>query len=71
MLNQDCKCAEDNYDILVNLMENKAATAYTAIPEWFFVVLEGKIVYGGTPRTIEIEKPGIDTKRESLNPKEL
>ena len=39
--------AEDNYDILVDLMDNKAGAAYAAKPERLYVVLEGKIVYEG------------------------
>ena len=41
------KKAEDNYDILVDLMDNKAGTAYAALPERLYVVLDGKIVYEG------------------------
>ena len=44
---RDYKKAEDNYEILVDLMDNKAATAYAAMPERLYVVLEGKIVYEG------------------------
>ena len=43
----DYKKAEDNYDILVDLMDNKAGTAYAAMPERLYVVLDGKIVYEG------------------------
>ena len=43
----DYKKAEDNYDILVDLMDNKAATAYAAMPERLYVVLDGKIAYEG------------------------
>ena len=43
----DYKEAEDNYDILVDLMDNKAGAAYAAMPERLYVVLEGKIVYEG------------------------
>ena len=43
----DYKEAEDNYDILVDLMDNKAGTAYAAMPERLYVVLDGKIVYEG------------------------
>ena len=43
----DYKKAEDNYEILVDLMDNKAATDYAAMPERLYVVLEGKIVYEG------------------------
>ena len=43
----DYKKAEDNYDILVDLMDNKAGAAYAAMPERLYVVLDGKIVYEG------------------------
>ena len=43
----DYKKAEDNYDILVDLMDNKAGTAFAAMPERLYVVLDGKIVYEG------------------------
>ena len=43
----DYKKAEDNYDILVDLMDNKAGTAYAAMPERLYVILDGRIVYEG------------------------
>ena len=43
----DYKKTEDKYDILVDLMDNKAGTAYAAMPERLYVVLDGKIVYEG------------------------
>jgi len=43
----DYKKAEDNYELLVDLMDNKAGTAYAAKPERLYVVLDGTIVYEG------------------------
>jgi len=43
----DYKKAEHNYNILVDLMDNKAGTAYAAMPERLYIVLDGKIVYEG------------------------
>ena len=43
----DHKSAEDNYRLMVDLMTNKAGTAYAAMPERLYVVLDGKIIYEG------------------------
>ena len=43
----DHKTEEDNYRLVVDLMDNKAGTAYAATPERLYVVLDGKIVYEG------------------------
>ena len=43
----DYKKKDDNYDILVDFMDNKAGTAFAAMPERLYVVLDGKIVYEG------------------------
>ena len=41
------KSAEDDYRLMVDLMDNKAGTAYAAMPERLYIVLDGKIVYEG------------------------
>jgi len=43
----DHKSSGDNYSLMVDLMDNKAGTAYAAMPERLYVVLDGKIVYQG------------------------
>ena len=43
----DHKTEEDNYRLVVDLMDNKAGIAYAATPERLYVVLDGKIVYEG------------------------
>ena len=66
----DYKRAEDNYDILVDLMDNKAATAYAAMPERLYVVLDGKIAYEGRLGPFDYRLEEVEQyleKRSKLN----
>jgi len=38
---------EAKFNILVDLMDNKASKAYAALPERFYVILDGVIIYEG------------------------
>ena len=62
---RDYKKAEDNYDILVDLMDNKAGTAYAAMPERLYVVLDGKIVYEGLQGPFDYRMDEVELYLES------
>ena len=62
---RDYKKAEDNYEILVDLMDNKAGTAYAAMPERLYVVLDGKIVYEGLQGPFDYRMDEVELYLES------
>ena len=43
----EIKSSDDCYSLVVDLMNNEASSAYAAIPERLYVVLDGKIIYEG------------------------
>jgi len=43
----EAKSSNDNYEIFVDLMDNKACSQYAALPERLYVVLDGKIIFEG------------------------
>ena len=66
----DHKSAEDNYRLMVDLMTNKAGTAYAAMPERLYVVLDGKIIYEGLQGPFDYRLDEVEEyleKRSKLN----
>ena len=66
----DHKSAEDNYKLVVDLMDNKASTAYAAMPERLYVILDGKIVYEGLQGPFDYRLNEVEEyleKRSKLN----
>ena len=66
----DRKSAEDNYKLVVDLMDNKASTAYAAMPERLYVILDGKIVYEGLQGPFDYRLNEVEEyleKRSKLN----
>ena len=43
----EARSKESNFNILVDMMDNKASKAYAALPERFYVILDGVIIYEG------------------------
>ena len=66
----DRKSPEDNYKLVVDLMDNKASTAYAAMPERLYVILDGKIVYEGLQGPFDYRLNEVEEyleKRSKLN----
>ena len=66
----DHKTEEDNYRLVVDLMDNKASTAYAAMPERLYVILDGKIVYEGLQGPFDYRLNEVEEyleKRSKLN----
>ena len=66
----DHKSPEDNYKLVVDLMDNKASTAYAAMPERLYVILDGKIVYEGLQGPFDYRLNEVEEyleKRSKLN----
>jgi len=66
----DHKSAEDDYRLMVDLMDNKAGSAYAAMPERLYIVLDGKIVYEGLQGPFDYRLDEVEEyleKRSKLN----
>ena len=66
----DRKSPEDNYKLVVDLMDNKASTTYAAMPERLYVILDGKIVYEGLQGPFDYRLNEVEEyleKRSKLN----
>jgi len=51
---------DDQYEIFVDLMDNKACNEYAALPERLYVVLDGKIIFEGEPGPYGYKLDGVE-----------
>ena len=51
---------DDQYEIFVDLMDNRACNEYAALPERLYVVLDGKIIFEGEPGPYGYKLDGVE-----------
>ena len=56
----ESKSSSDNYEIFVDLMDNKACHQYAALPERLYVILDGKVIYEGKQGPFGYSLSGVE-----------
>ena len=51
---------DEQYEIFVDLMDNKACHQYAALPERLYVILDGKVIYEGKQGPFGYSLSGVE-----------